>query len=89
VRSPIPLPAGAGGYCLLPRETADYGFDVHGLQIQLQALHVPTIFRVGFNVEYDNVPPLNLRHMKRLLECSVRSLRPVDYDVNIIEQVEC
>jgi hypothetical protein len=87
-RSPIPLPAGAGRYCLLARYSADYGFDVPGLQIQLQAL-VPTIFRVRFGVEYDNIPPLNVRRVKRVLECSVRSLRPMDYEVNIIEQVEC
>jgi hypothetical protein len=87
-RKDIPLPDGAGRFCLLARESVDYGFDMPGLQIQVQALRRTTI-RFGFSVEYDNVPPLKVRRMKRILDCGVRSLRPMDYEVNIIEQVEC
>jgi hypothetical protein len=90
IRTAIPLPAGAGKYSLPPREAMDYGFDVPGLQIQLQALRVPTTIRFGFTVEYDNIPPLNVRHMKRLIESNIRTLRPADYDCdwNVIEQDE-
>ena len=69
----------------------NYGFDVPGLQIQLQILRVPTTVRFGFTVEYDNIPPLKVRHMKRIIECNIRTLRPADYDCdwNVIEQGEC
>jgi hypothetical protein len=89
VKLAIPLPVGAGRYSLLARERVDYGFDVPGLEIQLQGPLVPTTFRVGFGAQYDNIPPLKIRHMRRLLECSVRSLAPLNCNVNIIEQREC
>ena len=84
-------PVGAGRYCLLARESLDYGFDVPGLQIQLQPLRVPTIIRFGFSVDYDNIPNLRVRHTRRILDCRVRGLWSGDYDwdVNIVEQVEC
>jgi hypothetical protein len=88
VRTDVPLPAGAGKYCLLAREAIDYSFDVPGLQIQLKALRVPTTIRFGFSVEYDNIPPLKVRRTKRILDCNVRMLRPIDYDVDIIKQIE-
>ena len=66
----------------------DYGFDVPGLQIRLHGPLAPTSIRFGFRVEYDKIPPLKVRRMKRVLDCSIRSLRPVDYNVTIVEQLE-
>jgi hypothetical protein len=85
-RTAIPLPVGAGKYGLPPRESMNYGFDVPGLQVG-----VPTNVRFGFTVEYDNIPPLNTRRMRRIIECRIRALWPADYDRdwNVIEQGEC
>ncbi len=88
-RRDVPLPAAAGRYCLLAREAVDYGFDVPGLQIQVKPLGVPTTVRFGFSVEYDNVPPLKVRRMGRVIDCNIRNPRPTDPDWNIIEQREC
>jgi hypothetical protein len=90
-RRTIPLPAVAGRYCLVARASMDYGFDVPGLQIPLQPLRVPTTIRFGFTVEYDNIPPVNVRRIRRVLDCSIRRLWSGDYDCdfNIVEQLEC
>jgi len=90
-RKTIPPPVGAGRYCLLAREANDYGFDVRGLKIQLQPLRVPTTIRFGFTIDYDNVPPVRVRRMRRILDCNIRRLWSGDYDwdVNIVEQLEC
>jgi hypothetical protein len=65
------------------------GFDVTGLEIQ-PSLGVLTTIRFGFTVAYDNIPPVNVRHTKRLLDCNVRRLWSggCDWDVTIVEQLE-
>jgi hypothetical protein len=87
----IPLPVGAGKYCLLAREANDYGFDVPGLQIQLHALRVPATIRFGFTIDYDNIPPVRVRCLRRILDFNIRRLwsGDCDWDVNIVEQLEC
>ena len=85
----IPLPEEGNKYCLLARETISYEFDVPGLQMQLKPLRVPTTVRFGFSINYDNVPRLKVRTTKRVLDCNIITLAPVEFYVNIVEQDEC
>jgi hypothetical protein len=76
-------------YCLLSRETINFGFDVPSLDIMLQGVGNPTTVRVSFCVEYDNIVALRVRKMKRVLDCKIRTLAGDNYYVDIVEQREC
>jgi hypothetical protein len=88
-RTEIPLAPGSGPYCLFPRQRATYNFDVPDLKIELAILGVLTSIRIGFQIIYDNIPPLRVRQTERLLDCKIRSLRPVDYHWDIVKELEC
>lgn len=83
VRTSVPVLGQAGTY-VHARQPMSYGFDVQGLT----AVAFPVIVTVGFDIEYDNVPPIRCRGTKRVIRHTFNSFRPMNWSNLIIDQDE-
>ena len=77
-----------GRYHLHARETMVLGVDVSGLEVMIFPIGNPTTVRISFCVEYDNVIPLRVRKIKRVIDYRIRNLVLEDYYTDIVEQGE-
>ena len=83
----VPL-AENGKYVLHARQSTVFGVDIPGLEITLRPLGSPTMVRVRFCVEYDNLIPLRVRRIKSISDCQIRNLTRDDYYIKVVEQRE-
>jgi hypothetical protein len=79
----IPLADETGGY-IHPRQIMQFGFDMANSNIGV----LPIIIKIGFVADYDNVPPLQNRTTKRVIQYTFRSVYPMICDNIIIDQSE-
>jgi hypothetical protein len=61
-----------------------YGFDINNLIVS----RLPATICVGYDVEYDNDPPVRNRGTKRVIEHTFKSFKPMLYTNKIIQQEE-
>ena len=70
--------------CINAGQEITYTINISKLSFKM----FPVIIIIGFIVEYDNIPPIRKRGTKRILRYTFWSFRPVQRDIDIIEQDE-
>jgi len=79
----VPLGAEAVAF-VHARQSMSYGFDVTGFSVQ----KFPVVIIVGFKLNYDNVPAVRARGMRRVIENKFLSFVPMKWSNIIREQEE-